>query len=93
MKTTLHEVALADAKTHLNSLVKSAEDAPIILTRHGKPAAVLIGFEDEDAFLEWRLANDPGLRERVREAYEQIDRGETYSIEEVKEALAATEKD
>jgi hypothetical protein len=42
------------------------------------------------AFLAWRLVNDPELRERIREAYEQIDRGETYSMEEV---LAATDKD
>jgi len=93
MKTILTEVALAEAKAHLNAVVKDAEQAPVILTRHGKPAAALIGFEDDDAFLEWRLVHDPALREKVRRAYAQIERGETHTLEEVKAALAATEKD
>ena len=39
--------SIADAKSHLSDCVRSAEDGePIIITRHGKPVAALVRFED-----------------------------------------------
>ena len=39
--------SVADAKSHLSDCVRSAQDGePIIITRHGKPVAALVRFED-----------------------------------------------
>jgi hypothetical protein len=33
----------------------------VIITRHGKPAGILIGFESEDEWFEYRLENAGGF--------------------------------
>ncbi len=56
---TLKFVPLNKVKRDLSSVLREAEHTTVIITRHGKPAGVLTGFEDEDEFDEWRLLNDP----------------------------------
>ena len=53
----MREIQLKDAKASLSSLVDDAtRGEPSIITRHGKPEAVVIGFE------EWeRLAHVPSF--------------------------------
>ncbi len=53
----MREIQLKDAKATLSSVVDDAvRGAPAIITRHGKPEAVVVGFE------EWqRLANVPSF--------------------------------
>ncbi|MBV8210147.1 MAG: hypothetical protein JO133_08815 [Burkholderiaceae bacterium] len=36
-----------------------------MITRHGKPAGVLIGFESEDDWFECRLQHDPRFLRRI----------------------------
>ena len=36
-----------------------AETEEVVITRHGKPAGVLIGFESEDDWFDYRLESDP----------------------------------
>jgi hypothetical protein len=38
-----------------------AETQQIVITRPGKPAGVLIGFESQDDWLDYRLENDPTI--------------------------------
>jgi PHD/YefM family antitoxin component YafN of YafNO toxin-antitoxin module len=45
-----------------------AEQEEIIITRHGKPAGILIGFESEDEWFEYRLEHDPRFLKRIEEA-------------------------
>jgi hypothetical protein len=45
-----------------------AEEKEIIVTRHGKPAGILIGFESEDEWFEYRLENDPRFLKRIEDA-------------------------
>ena len=43
----MREIQLKDAKTSLSSLVDDAtRGQPSIITRHGKPEAVVVGFEE-----------------------------------------------
>ena len=37
------------------------EKQEIVITRHGKPAGVLIGFESEDDWFDYKLENDPAF--------------------------------
>jgi len=45
-----------------------AETEEIIITRHGKPAGVLIGFDSEEEWFEYRLEHDPRFLKRIQEA-------------------------
>lgn len=35
---------------------------PVLVTRHGKPASVIIGFPTEADYLDWKIENDPRFR-------------------------------
>jgi prevent-host-death family protein len=41
-------VPLSEVKDHLSRFLHLAEKEEIVITRHGKPAGVLIGFESEE---------------------------------------------
>jgi len=62
------KVPLSKLKDHLSEYLHDAQRAPVVITRHGKPAGVLIGFDSEDAWFEYRLENDPKFLKRVEQA-------------------------
>lgn len=43
------EVPLSEVKADLSRCLRGAEKAPVVITRHGKAAGVLIGFESDQA--------------------------------------------
>jgi len=55
----MKQVALSEVKDDLSRYLRLAEEDTIIITRHGKPAGVLIGFASEDDWLDYRLEHDP----------------------------------
>lgn len=76
-------MALALVKDDLSRYLRLAERQEIVITRHGKPAGVLIGFESEDAWFEYRLENHPEFLRRVSEARAAIQDGRGVRIEAV----------
>jgi prevent-host-death family protein len=79
-------VALATVKDDLSRYLRLAESEEIVITRHGRPAGVLIGFQTEDDWLEYRLQNDPGFLQRIAQAREAIRAGRGVRIEDVDES-------
>jgi len=55
----------------------------IVITRHGRPAGLLIGFEDEEAWLEYRIENHPDFLERVADARAALRAGRGLRLEDV----------
>jgi PHD/YefM family antitoxin component YafN of YafNO toxin-antitoxin module len=68
---------------HVDWISYSPEERDIIITRHGKPAGVLIGFETEDDWFEYRLEHDPRFLRRVSEARADIAAGRGVRLEAV----------
>ena len=58
-KSGVKEVPLSEIKDDLSRYLREAETQEIIITRHGKPAGVLIGFESEEDWFDYRLEHDP----------------------------------
>ena len=83
-KTRIKEVPLSEVKDDLSHLLREAEKREIVITRHGKPAGVLIGFKSEDDWFEYRLGHDPRFLRRVEEARESLRAGRGVKLEEVK---------
>jgi prevent-host-death family protein len=77
------EVALAEVKDDLSRYLRLAEGGDIIITRHGKPAGVLIGFETEDDWFEYRLEHDARFLRRVSEARTDLAVGRGVRLEAV----------
>ena len=64
----MKQIPLSEVKNDLSKYLRMAEEEDIIITRHGKPAGILIGFESEDEWFEYRLENDPRFLERIENA-------------------------
>ena len=70
---------LANVKAHLSELVDQveAEHDRVILTRNGRPAAVIISPDDLEALEETLdLLSRPGAVEEIRKAREELAAGE-----------------
>ncbi|MBI2897305.1 MAG: type II toxin-antitoxin system Phd/YefM family antitoxin [Deltaproteobacteria bacterium] len=80
----MKEVPLSEVKDDLSRYLREAEDGPVIITRHGKPAGVLIGFESEDDWFDYRLENDPRFVERVERARASLRAGRGVRLESLK---------
>ncbi len=76
------QVSLADAKSRLSEVIDGvqAEHRRVVITRHGKPAAVLLAPEDLEALEETLdLLADPEARDSLHRAVEQIQHADvTY---------------
>jgi len=77
------EVPLSEIKDDLSRFLREAETQEIIITRHGKPAGVLIGFESEEDWLEYRLENDPRFLRRIEQARKSLQAGRGIRLEDV----------
>jgi prevent-host-death family protein len=77
------EVPLSEIKDDLSRYLREAETQEIVITRHGKPAGVLIGFESEDDWFEYRLENDPRFLRRIEQARNSLQAGRGLRLEDV----------
>jgi prevent-host-death family protein len=83
-KSRLKEVPLSEVKDDLSRYLREAEKQQIVITRHGKLAGVLIGFESEDDWFDYRLENDPRFLQRIDSARRSLCAGQGVKLEEVK---------
>ncbi len=77
----VRQAALAEVKDDLSRFLRVAESEEILITRHGKPAGVLIGFESEDDWFDYRLEHHPEFLRRVAEAREALRNGRGVPLE------------
>ncbi len=81
----MRKAALSKVKDELSKYLRLAEEEEILITRHGKPAGILIGFESEEDWLDWRLENDPRFPRRIEEARRSLRSGRGVRLEDVEE--------
>jgi prevent-host-death family protein len=55
----MKRVPLSEVKDDLSRYVDLSAREEIVVTRHGRPAAVLIGFEDDEDWFEYQMEHDP----------------------------------
>ena len=83
-RVKVKEVPLATVKDDLSRYLREAEKGEIVITRHGKPAGVLIGFRSEEDWFDYRLENDPRFLDRVAKARANLRAGRGVRLEDVK---------
>ena len=84
-KPRTREVPLSEVKDDLSRFLREAEKEEIVITRHGKPAGVLIGFESEEDWFDYRLENDPRFLRRIEQARESLRAGRGVRLEDVEQ--------
>ena len=81
----MKKVALTEIKDQLSKYLRLAERDEVVITRHGRPAGVLIGFATEDDWFEYRLQKDPRFLARVESARKSLRAGRGKRLEDVEE--------
>ncbi|NTU64965.1 MAG: type II toxin-antitoxin system Phd/YefM family antitoxin [Chloroflexi bacterium] len=79
----MKQVALSEVKDDLSKYLRLAEKEEVIITRHGKPAGILIGFESEDEWFDYRLEHDPTFLQRVEQARQSLRAGRGVKLEDI----------
>ena len=82
-KSGVKEVPLSEIKDDLSRYLREAERQEIVITRHGKPAGVLIGFESEEDWFEYRLEHDPRFLRRIEQARNSLRSGRGIKLEDL----------
>lgn len=77
----MKKVALNEVKDDLSRYLREAEKEEIIITRHGKPAGVLVGFRSEDDWFAYCLEKDPRFLRRIAAARQSIAAGKGTRLE------------
>ena len=79
----MRKAALSKVKDDLSRFLRVAEKEEVVITRHGKPAGVLIGFRSEEDWIEYRLENDPRFLRRIESARRSLRTGRGVKLEDV----------
>ena len=86
----METLPLSHVKAHLSEIADRVEGQHdrVVVTRNGRPAAVLVSPEDLDS-LEETLAvlSDPDLMQQIRQGEAAIEAGDTLTLEELKANL------
>lgn len=76
-------VALAEVKDDLSKFLRLAAEEEIIITRHGRPAGVLIGLASEDDWFDYRLEHHPEFSRRIEGARAALREGRGVLLDDV----------
>jgi prevent-host-death family protein len=79
----VRQVPLSEVKDDLSRFLREAEKKEIVITRHGKPAGVLIGFGSEDDWFDYRLENDAHFLSRIEQARQSLRAGRGVRLEDI----------
>lgn len=81
----MKQVALSEIKDDLSKYLRLAENEEIVITRHGKPAGVLVGFASEDEWFDYKLEHDPRFLQRIAQARKSLQGGKGVRLEDLPE--------
>ena len=79
----MKKVPLSEVKDDLSRFLRMAEKEQIVITRHGKPAGVLVGFKDDEDWFDYVLENDPRFLKRIEQARASLKSGMGTRIEDI----------
>lgn len=74
--------SVADVKSQFSSYLKASEAGPVVVTRNGKPVAVIVGVQDEDEMERLLMACSPKLQAILDKSRKQIREGDVLTHEE-----------
>ena len=75
------KIPVAKVKDNFSNILRRAGKEEIVVTVHGRPVAVIIGFENEDDWLEYRLLKDDKFLARVAESRQQYREGKYKTLD------------
>jgi len=84
MVQAMKKVALSRVKDDLSKYLRAAEKQELLITRHGKPAGVLVGFANDEDWFDYQLEHDPRFLRRVERARQSLRQGKGVRLEDLR---------
>jgi prevent-host-death family protein len=69
-------------KDKFSAYVEACKESPVVVTKNGKPVAMLVPIEDEDDLDSLLLAHNPRFIQILEEGYKRIQEGHGMKSEE-----------
>jgi len=79
----MNTISMDELETNPSEYLARAADEEMLVTRNGKPAAVIIGFKDEDDWFDYHLENDERFLDRIEDSRRQAREGKTCRLEDL----------
>ena len=76
-------------KAHLSAYLKESANGPVVVTKNGKPVAVLLGITDEEEIERLILAYSPRFQAILASGRQQIKRAEGITHEDFWQEMGA----
>ena len=83
--------SVAEVKSQFSAFLKASDAGPIVVTRNGKPVAVIVGIQDEDEIERLLMAYSPRLQAILEESRRQIREGDVLTHEEFWDEVGGSE--
>src|SRR6516165_10718246 len=74
--------SVAEIKSQFSSFLKASEAGPVVVTRNGRPVAVIVGVQDEDETERLLMAYSPHLRAILEKSRQQFRQGQWLGEQE-----------
>jgi prevent-host-death family protein len=71
--------SVAEVKSQLSSLLYETANEPIVVTRNGRPVAVIVGVQDKEEIERLLMAHSPQLRAILERSRQQFHDGQWLS--------------
>lgn len=81
---TLTSASLSDVRSRLSEIVEEAAStgSDFVITRHGRPAAVIVGHEEYESMIETlNILSDPETMAAIAEAEADLAAGELVELD------------
>ena len=75
--------SVAAVKAQFSAYLKESEGGPVVVTRNGRPVAVLVGVQDEEEIERLLMAYSPRLRSILDRSRGEIREGKGIAHEEL----------
>ncbi|MBI3411128.1 MAG: type II toxin-antitoxin system Phd/YefM family antitoxin [Planctomycetes bacterium] len=73
--------SITEVRTNFSAIIKTTKQEPIVVTRNGKPVALVVPVTDEDEFERLMMAHSPRLQAILTAARDRIRAGQGLSSE------------
>jgi prevent-host-death family protein len=78
----MKRIPLSEVKDDLSRYLRMARKDAVVITRHGRPAGVLVGFSGEEDWFDYLLENDPRFVRRIDAARASLKAGRGVRLED-----------
>ena len=77
----MKQIQIGEVQKELLRFLIMAQEEDIIVIDEGKPVGYLVGFADEDDWIDYLMLHDPKFRDRLRRSIQDAREGKTIAVE------------